>query len=144
MRTPPTRFPSQALLFVRFISQQLVACQLPSLHRSLYAGIWCIYRIEELGEEVCGHALRLRCLEGLWREQVNNVREDTNTREAGTRGKPDDEDSDAGAGNTGAGAHDAKEDRSAPGHTWSFEPTQHVRSSGRQLNDVYLNPYKIV
>ncbi|CAM9356425.1 unnamed protein product, partial [Sphacelaria rigidula] len=43
-------------------------------------------RIEELGEEVCGHALRLRCLEGLWREQVNNVREDTNTREAGTRG----------------------------------------------------------
>lgn len=40
------------------------------------------HRMEELSEKVCGHSLKLRCLEGLWREAVHMDNEVP--REAGT------------------------------------------------------------
>lgn len=39
--------------------------------QDLYIEIHCSswnHRLEELSEQLCGHSLKLRCLEGLWRE----------------------------------------------------------------------------
>lgn len=45
-------------------------------------GFRLVTRMEELSEQLCGHSLKLSCLEGLWREPKGLVQENGSVEEA--------------------------------------------------------------